>query len=87
MVATHFGVSHNQPWAAGLRPPRGGTAAGASSTKLVGIRYRNLRQRGITLRKTRDLITGNFCLERRHSLLHDDRDFMPVIKHRGLRAL
>lgn len=49
--------------------------------------YRRLRQRGITLRKTRDPIVGTVCLERGHSLLHDDRDFMPVIEHLGLRAL
>lgn len=49
--------------------------------------HRHLRQRGVALRKTRDLIIGTFCLERRHSSLHDNRDFIPMIEHLGLRAL
>lgn len=49
--------------------------------------YRQLRQRGITLRKTSDLIIGTYCLERGHSLLHDDRDFVPMVEVLGLRTL
>jgi len=47
--------------------------------------YRRLRSRGITLRKTVDLIIGTFCIERDHQLLHDDRDFDPMVEHLGLR--
>jgi len=46
--------------------------------------YRTLRRQGITIRKTIDLIIGTFCIERRHSLLHDDHDFAPMEKHLGL---
>jgi len=46
--------------------------------------YRKLRERGITIRKTADLIIGTFCIEHRHSLLHDDRDFAPMEQHLGL---
>lgn len=46
--------------------------------------YRELRDRGITIRKTADIIIGTFCIERRHSLLHDDRDFSPMEEHLGL---
>jgi predicted nucleic acid-binding protein len=49
--------------------------------------HRALRDRGITVRKTIDLIIATFCLERGHSLLHDDRDFDPVAAHLGLRLL
>ncbi|QKK24175.1 type II toxin-antitoxin system VapC family toxin [Rhizobium hidalgonense] len=47
--------------------------------------YRLLRERGITVRKTMDLIIGTFCIQEGHSLLHDDRDFDPMAEHLGLR--
>jgi predicted nucleic acid-binding protein len=46
--------------------------------------YRKLRELGITIRKTADVIIGTFCTEHRHSLLHDDRDFTPMEEHLGL---
>lgn len=49
--------------------------------------YRALRDRGITVRKTIDLIIATFCVERGHSLLHEDRDFDPVAAHLGLRVV
>jgi predicted nucleic acid-binding protein len=49
--------------------------------------YRHLRQRGITLRKTMDLIIGTYCIEDRHVLLHNDRDFAPMAEHLGLQVL
>lgn len=48
--------------------------------------YRLLRSRGITIRKTPDLIIGTYCIEHGHSLLHDDRDFQPMHEHLGLRV-
>lgn len=48
--------------------------------------YRKLRELGITIRKTADIIIGTFCIEHRHSLLHDDRDFVPMETHLGLIA-
>ncbi|NTF06950.1 PIN domain nuclease [Agrobacterium rubi] len=47
--------------------------------------YRYLRQRGITIRKTTDLIIGTYCIEHGHALLHSDRDFTPMAEHLGLR--
>ncbi len=46
--------------------------------------YRVLRARGVTVRKTIDLIIGTFCLVGGHALLHDDRDFDPMAAHLGL---
>jgi predicted nucleic acid-binding protein len=46
--------------------------------------YRMLRSRGITVRTTIDLIIATFCVERGHSLLHDDRDFDAMAAHLGL---
>jgi predicted nucleic acid-binding protein len=47
--------------------------------------YRKLRELGITIRKTADIIIGTFCIEHHHALLHDDRDFAPMEEHLGLR--
>lgn len=49
--------------------------------------YRRLRALGITVRKTADIIIGTFCIEHRHALLHDDRDFAPMQKHLGLKVV
>ena len=49
--------------------------------------YRLLRARGITIRKTIDMIIGTFCLLGGHALLHDDRDFDPMAEHLGLRIV
>jgi predicted nucleic acid-binding protein len=49
--------------------------------------YRMLRSRGITIRKTVDLIIGTYCIEHGHQLLHADRDFVPMIEHLGLQVL
>jgi hypothetical protein len=47
--------------------------------------YRFLRARGITIRKTIDLIIATFCIERGHALLHSDRDFVPMEQLLGLQ--
>jgi predicted nucleic acid-binding protein len=49
--------------------------------------YRILRRRGITIRKTIDLIIGTFCIERGHALLHSDRDFEPMERFLGLQTV
>ena len=46
--------------------------------------YRMLRQRGITIRKTVDVIIATFCISEGHSLLFSDRDFDPFVQHLGL---
>jgi len=48
--------------------------------------YRTLRDLGVTIRKTADLVIGTYCIERGHALLHDDRDFDPMAQHLGLRV-
>jgi predicted nucleic acid-binding protein len=49
--------------------------------------YRSLRAKGITIGKTVDLIIGTFCIERGHVLLHDDRDFEPMVRLLGLQTI
>ena len=46
--------------------------------------FRSLRKRGITVRKTADMIIATSCIEKRLSLLYSDRDFEPCRKHLGL---
>ena len=49
--------------------------------------YRSLRKRGVTVRKTIDVIIGTFCIHYQLPLLHDDRDFDPMVKLLGLRIV
>jgi predicted nucleic acid-binding protein len=53
----------------------------------AALNYRRLRQLGVTIRKTADIIIGTFCIEHRHALLHDDRDFQPMQTHLGLKIV
>ena len=46
--------------------------------------FRALRRRGITVRKTIDLLIGTWCIEHRVPLLHNDSDFQPMARHLGL---
>ena len=49
--------------------------------------FRRLRRRGITVRKTMDMLIGTYCLMHDHELLHNDRDFDVISRHIGLRSL
>jgi predicted nucleic acid-binding protein len=52
----------------------------------IARNYRFLRDRGVTARKTIDMIISTFCIEGGHQLLHADRDFDPMVEHLGLRT-
>jgi len=49
--------------------------------------YHFLRKKGVTVRKTIDVIIGTFCVHHNISLLHDDQDFDPLTKHMKLKAI
>ena len=49
--------------------------------------YRALRAKGVTVRKTIDMLIATFCMENGHRLLHRDRDFDPIKKHLGLETV
>ncbi len=49
--------------------------------------YRKLRKKGVTVRKTIDVIIGTFCINKNISLLHDDKDFEPMVKYLGLKSI
>lgn len=49
--------------------------------------FRFLRKRGITVRKTADVIIATHCIEYGHSLLFADKGFLPFVTHLGLKAV
>jgi predicted nucleic acid-binding protein len=49
--------------------------------------YRRLRKAGVTVRKTIDIIIVTFCIIEGLILLHDDRDFDPMVFHFSLQTL
>lgn len=49
--------------------------------------FRMLRKRGITVRKTADVIIATYCIEHNHSLLFADKDFLPFVTHLGLKSI
>ena len=49
--------------------------------------YRTLRKKGVTVRKTIDVIIGTYCILEDLPLLHDDRDFEPMVSHLSLKIL
>ena len=51
------------------------------------MNYRYLRKKGITVRKTIDVIIGTFCIHNKLILLHSDRDFDPMVKFLGLQTI
>ena len=48
--------------------------------------YRLLRKAGVTVRKTIDIIIATFCIMERLTLLHDHRDFDPMVSHFSLKT-
>jgi len=58
--------------------------AGEAIAVAAARNFRSLRKRGITVRKTIDLLIGTWCIENRRPLLHNDSDFRPMARHLGL---
>lgn len=49
--------------------------------------YRQLRQRGVTVRKTMDVLIATYCIDSQQPLLFSDREFQPFVDHLGLIAV
>jgi len=60
------------------------TAGGEAVALHAAAIYRQLRQRGITVRSAIDLLVGAWCIEHEVPLLHADRDFDGMAAHHGL---
>ncbi len=50
----------------------------------AAVNYRLLRQNGVTVRGTIDVIIATWCLDRKVPLLHSDRDFLAMENMLGL---
>ncbi len=48
--------------------------------------FRKLRKKGITIRKTADVIIATYCIENKIPLLFTDRDFLPFVDNLKLRS-
>jgi predicted nucleic acid-binding protein len=49
--------------------------------------YRLLRSRGVTVRKTIDVLIGTFCAEHGFQVAHNDSDFDHMATHIGLELV
>mgnify|MGYP000202212158 FL=1 len=54
---------------------------------LAAENYRKLRRKGVTVRKTADVIIATFCIENQIPLLYVDKDFIPFTQHLKLRSV
>lgn len=59
---------------------------GTEPAILAAHRYRSLRQLGVTVRKTNDILIGSFCISSSLPLLFSDRDFQPMVQYLGLTS-
>jgi len=48
--------------------------------------FRKLRQKGITIRKTADVIIATYCIENKIPLLFTDKDFLPFVNNLRLKS-
>jgi predicted nucleic acid-binding protein len=58
---------------------------GATAVRRCADIYRQLRKRGITIRKTADVIIASFCIEHQMPLLTKSEDFEPYLEFLKLR--
>lgn len=63
------------------------TLGGPDVAVLAAKHFRQLRARGVTVRKTIDSVIATRCILDGLELLHCDRDFDPFEKHLGLRCV
>lgn len=49
--------------------------------------FRKLRKKGVTIRKTADVIIATYCIENKLPLLFTDKDFIPFVEKLKLRSV
>jgi len=49
--------------------------------------FRKLRKKGITIRKTADVIIATYCIENKIPLLFSDKDFVPFVDNLRLKSV
>lgn len=57
---------------------------GKNNAILYADYYRKLRQKGITIRKSNDVMIAGFCIENTLALLFTDKDFLPFVTYLDL---
>jgi predicted nucleic acid-binding protein len=49
--------------------------------------FRKLKKKGITIRKTADVIIATYCIENKMPLLFTDKDFLPFVAQLRLKSV
>ncbi|CAN5560514.1 PIN domain nuclease [soil metagenome] len=62
------------------------STGGQALAQRAATHYRSLRELGVTVRKSIDVLLATFCIARGYTLLHRDRDFNAFEELRGLRT-
>ena len=57
---------------------------GKENALIAAQNFRTLRKRGVTIRKTIDVLIATFCIENCFELIHNDKDFDSMEKYLGL---
>jgi len=87
-VLQGFGKEHDFEVAKELLTSLTVITLGGQDTAIQAARnFRMLRKIGATVRKTIDSAIATRCIESGYELLHDDKDFVPFVKHLGLREV
>jgi predicted nucleic acid-binding protein len=60
---------------------------GPETAARAAAQYRLLRDKGVVVRKTIQLVIAAYCLERRVALLHSNPDFEPMHEILGLQVV
>lgn len=63
------------------------TMGGRALALQSALNYRTLRRKGVTVRKTIDVMIGTFCIHCGLPLLHADKDFDPMVQFLGLKII
>jgi hypothetical protein len=48
--------------------------------------FRALRKRGVTVRRSTDVVIASYCIDEGYPLLFSDRDLEPFVRHLGLQS-
>jgi len=54
---------------------------GKANALAAADNFRILRKKGITIRKTNDVIIASYCINNKISLLYNDKDFLPFSQY------
>ncbi|SFU03524.1 hypothetical protein SAMN04489724_3494 [Algoriphagus locisalis] len=60
--------------------------SGKDIAVLAAQNFRFLRKKGVTIRKTIDVLIATFCIHNEVVLLHNDKDYVPFVIYLGLKS-